>query len=471
MSGTVPFLFFDARGRTDVGRLRGLARIVCIAVCLLAYSSLVNAWTMCVSGTTTTNACNDDTPTRNNGPGCNLAQPESTVIAACSAGTLWEGFGPVKAPALSTNRSVLLMNSDAGGTPLFCRLMGGNSSGANMSYVLNSAGAEACNCGSNDKWCFSRDGYQPPYTSSTCTSSPTTTRTITFQYGLTYEKLDGGSVSMVSSIAYPRDRVNIGSCDWQLEGSSWESSCSTIWGESYSVDEYVWNGETVPAHTARQGVVYCTATYYRDGSTASAPPAMSDESHDSDHFIPEMDRTAIYDAGGISGYVGDLELFLEAGGGGGGGGSVPGAEGTSPSIPGQTGGVGDIDTETVDMEGGSTSTGAFSFSLPGFCSWAPSVCNAVQWLTGGASEDDQWVAGDRPDVPSVDISDYEEIDLGGGSYSCPSPTALGTWGGRSLMFDWSLSCDFVVAARPIVLLASGLAAMMILVGLRAGGPG
>ena len=108
---------------------------------------------------------------------------------------------------------------------------------------------------------------------------------------------------------------------------------------------------------------------------------------------------------------------------------------------------------------GSSSAGT-SAEWPGFCTWATIVCSFIDWFKADAQ------APDDPDLPVVEVTDWDEVTVGGGSYNCPGATNLGSVFGEQLTFDWSMACNFVVSARPIILTVSIITSLLILVGWR-----
>lgn len=104
--------------------------------------------------------------------------------------------------------------------------------------------------------------------------------------------------------------------------------------------------------------------------------------------------------------------------------------------------------------------GGVSGEWPGFCSWATIVCSFIEWFQTDASPPDD------PEVPVVEVTEWNEVEVGGGSYSCPGVTNLGTVFGEPLNFNWTMACDFVIAAKPIILISSLITSLLILVGWR-----
>lgn len=125
----------------------------------------------------------------------------------------------------------------------------------------------------------------------------------------------------------------------------------------------------------------------------------------------------------------------------------------------------DATTQRAPIEQQTATGGGMSGEWPGFCSWATIVCTLADWVMGES------VPPEDPDLPAVQVETYDVITVGGGSYSCPSPTSLGSALGQPLVFSWQTACDFSTAVKPVVLLGSLLAAALVLVGVRQTGGG
>lgn len=122
---------------------------------------------------------------------------------------------------------------------------------------------------------------------------------------------------------------------------------------------------------------------------------------------------------------------------------------------------------TTTYSGTSTATataGGMSAEWPGFCDWAGVVCDFLDWFTADVEPPED------PEFPEEEVDDYDVVTVGGGSYSCPGPTMLGTALGQPLEFSWAPACNFAVAANPVILLGLLVVAVSILagVGLRGG---
>lgn len=101
---------------------------------------------------------------------------------------------------------------------------------------------------------------------------------------------------------------------------------------------------------------------------------------------------------------------------------------------------------------------------PGFCDWATTVCDAIEWFR---SPDDEY---EKPEVPWEELPvEQQEWSSGIGGGTCPAPvTFTVSVGGVSVspQFEMKPVCDFATLMRPLVIAIATLIAVYIVAGLR-----
>ena len=101
---------------------------------------------------------------------------------------------------------------------------------------------------------------------------------------------------------------------------------------------------------------------------------------------------------------------------------------------------------------------------PGFCSWATTVCDWLDWTRSDGEP--------HKDLPETELQiepDTWTSGIGGGS--CPAPetftiTVVGHQGQAE--FDWQPACDFATTFKPFFIAMCSIVAVFILAGLRSG---
>ncbi len=106
-------------------------------------------------------------------------------------------------------------------------------------------------------------------------------------------------------------------------------------------------------------------------------------------------------------------------------------------------------------------TGAKSFSLPAFCSWATSVCEFIDWFKKEPDLQDQEL-----DIDEQIVNDYQFEQHVSFGASCPfSPQSavidFGV-GSFSMDYDFTIACDIASDIRSYVIAISHLAALLFL---------
>lgn len=101
---------------------------------------------------------------------------------------------------------------------------------------------------------------------------------------------------------------------------------------------------------------------------------------------------------------------------------------------------------------------------PGFCEWAETVCQAIEWFR---SEDDEY---EKPEVPWEDLPvEQQEWSSGIGGGTCPAPVTVSvSVAGQSAspQFEMQPVCDFANMMRPLVIAIATLIGVYIVAGLR-----
>lgn len=103
---------------------------------------------------------------------------------------------------------------------------------------------------------------------------------------------------------------------------------------------------------------------------------------------------------------------------------------------------------------------------PGFCDWAPTVCEFVEWMTKPEPEEEQ------PEVPWDETPpETVEWSSGLGAGSCPAPVSFSVTIGpvsASPEFELQPICDFGEKIRPLVIALASLIGVFIVGGWRNG---
>lgn len=130
------------------------------------------------------------------------------------------------------------------------------------------------------------------------------------------------------------------------------------------------------------------------------------------------------------------------------------ANGTTTPAP-------DLGTDTGWEEGQETPS---ETEWPGFCDWATTVCDAIDWFR---SPDDEY---EKPEVPWEEMPvEQQEWSSGIGGGSCPAPvTFTVSVSGVSVSprFEMQPVCDFATMMRPLVIAIATLVGVYIVAGLR-----
>lgn len=103
--------------------------------------------------------------------------------------------------------------------------------------------------------------------------------------------------------------------------------------------------------------------------------------------------------------------------------------------------------------------GGISLTFPNFCTWAASVCGAIDWFKEEAP--------DPQDVPMPEKAIASETwDSGLGAGSCPVPAQV-TISGRAQVMTYQPLCDLATGVKPFLLIVAALGAALILAGAAA----
>lgn len=109
-----------------------------------------------------------------------------------------------------------------------------------------------------------------------------------------------------------------------------------------------------------------------------------------------------------------------------------------------------------------TAVASASVTFPVFCTWASSVCAALDWLTDDVAEVPADVAVPEVEVPIV----AQTFDSGLGAGSCPGAIAVEFEfnGTHNIGFSYQPMCDFAAMIKPLILLLGAIASAWIISG-------
>lgn len=121
----------------------------------------------------------------------------------------------------------------------------------------------------------------------------------------------------------------------------------------------------------------------------------------------------------------------------------------------------DIETDTSWQDGETTPSES---EWPGFCDWATTVCDAIEWFR---SPDDEY---EKPEVPWEELPvEQQDWNSGIGGGTCPAPVTFSvSVSGVSVSprFEMQPMCDFATLVRPLVIAIAGVIGVYIVAGLR-----